>query len=159
MLIDPALRLAVVSHGWEKVTFIVDSGASETVMPLKVCTSAPIVRTPKVGTPYVVADGAEIYNQGERVCHMKIAEGATGGMTMAFQVVDVSQALLSLYRVCEQGHSVVFSKKKGSYILVDGDPGNMIPLRLAGGTYELDVWLRPASGDAEAGFARPDQAR
>ena len=79
---------------------------------------------------------------------------------MAFQVVDkLSNALLSVHRVCEQGHDVVFSKQKGDYILIGGDVENRIPLRCSGGTYELDVWLRPADEDAKSGFTRPESGR
>ena len=70
-------------------------------------------------------------------------------MEMRFQVVDVSKALLSVHRMCQQGHSVLFAEDKigegdGSAILINGDPANRIPLRHSGGTYELDVWLRPS---------------
>ena len=35
-------RSAINDGGWEKITLIVDSGASDTVMPLKVCRAAEI---------------------------------------------------------------------------------------------------------------------
>ena len=76
-------------------------------------------------------------------------------MTMNFQVVDVNKALLSVYKVCEAGHDVIFSKNdSSSAILIGGDPKNRIPLRRCGGTYELDVWLRPTSFDS--GFSGPE---
>ena len=80
---------------------------------------------------------------------MKAGDGKSPEMAMAFQVVDVGRALLSVHRVCEQGHDVVFSKTKGSFIHIGGDPQQAIPPRSNGGIYEIDVWLRPA------GFARP----
>ena len=93
---------------------------------------------------------------------MKISEADEGGFGMKFQVVEnITKALLSVSKVCEQGHDVVFSKKKGDYILVGGETNNIIPLRQVGGTYELDVWLKPAdrsSADA-LGFTRPGGAR
>lgn len=61
------------------------------------------------------------------------------GLTMAFQVVDAQWSLLSVSRVCSKGHDVVFSDKKGNFILVNGDPNNAIPIRKTGGIYELDV--------------------
>ena len=66
----------------------------------------------------------------------------TEGMTMSFQVVDVSKSLLSVSKVCEQGHQVVFNASGGS-ILLNGDPKQAIPLRLSGGVYELDTWVKP----------------
>ena len=92
---------------------------------------------------------------GERNCLMKTseAEAADSGMEMKFQVVDVSKALLSVNRVCEQGHDVLFSTREGgSAILVNGDPKKRIPLRNSGGTYELDVWVKP---NPNSGFSRP----
>ena len=65
-------------------------------------------------------------------------------LEMQFQVVDVSKALMSVHRVCEQGHDVLFSSSdRGSAILIGGDVRNKIPLRHVGGTYELDVWVKP----------------
>ena len=59
---------------------------------------------------------------------MKIQEGETdANMEMKFQVVDVSKALLSVHRVCEQGHAVLFTNQPGgSAILVGGDVRNRI---------------------------------
>ena len=78
---------------------------------------------------------------------------------MAFQVVDVPCALLSVYRMCEAGHDVVFSKAKGDYILFGGDTAKCIPMRKSGGTYELDVWLKPANPEATSDFGRQGNDR
>ena len=48
---------------------------------------------------------------------------------------------------------------------MNGNTGDVIPLRTVGGTYEIDVWIRPGEGGgpslggAEAPFARPVPAR
>ena len=76
-------------------------------------------------------------------------------MTMAFQVVDVQRSLLSVSRVCSQGHDVLFSDKKGNFIHIHGDPNNAIPIRKSGGIYELDVWLKAGSDTSTTSFARP----
>ena len=135
--------------GWKKVTLMVDSGASDTVIPPSVCSLAQLHHTPKVGIEYECANGAPLQNLGERRCDMKAGDGKSPQMAMAFQVVDVGRASLSVHRVCERGHDVVFSKTKGSFIHTGGDPQQAIPPRSNGGIYEIDVWLRPA------GFARP----
>ena len=157
---------AINSGGWEKVTLIVDSGASDTVIPPKVCRAAEIRSSSKVGTEYEVADGGVAKNLGEKLCEMKVNEGDDIGLEIAFQVVDkVNKALLSVHRVCMQGHDVVFSETKGNFILLNGSTDNVIPLRTVGGTYEIDVWIRPGEGGgpslggAEAPFARPVTAR
>ena len=158
-----ANQLMPVTSGWEKVTLIVDSGASDTVVPPSVCKAALLRHTSRVGITYEVADGGEARNLGERVCEVKTDEASQGGMQMSFQVVDkLTKALLSVHKVCAQGHDVVFFEKKGNYILVGGQPDARIPLRAVGGTYELDVWLRPSDagdGSGKAGFARPEPSR
>ena len=140
--------LLSAADGWENITLMVDSGASDTVVPPSVCKGAEIQNTPKVGIEYECANGKPLYNLGERRCDAMLSQGGDV-IGMAFQVVDVGRSLLSVSRVCAQGHDVVFSEKKGSYIHLDGDPRKAIPLRNAGGVFELDVWVRPA------GFARP----
>ena len=51
---------------WEKVVLTVDSGASDTVLPPSIARLVPLMRTSKVGTEYEVANGAVIYNLGEK---------------------------------------------------------------------------------------------
>ena len=112
-------QLSPLNHGWEKITLIVDSGASDTVMPPKVCRAAEIRHSSKVGTEYEVADGGVAKNLGEKLCELKLNEGDADGMEIAFQVVDkVNKALLSVHRVCQQGHDVVFSETKGNLSLI-----------------------------------------
>ena len=45
-------QLMSAADGWERVTLIVDSGASDTVVPPNVCRRATLHHTPKVGTEY-----------------------------------------------------------------------------------------------------------
>ena len=73
----------------------------------------------KVGTEYEVADGGVARNLGEKLCEMKIDEHDQSRLEIAFQVVDkVNKASVSVNRVCAQGHDVVFSEKKGNFILL-----------------------------------------
>ena len=135
--------LLSAADGWERVTLMVDSGASDTVIPPTVCRNAETHATAKVGIEYECANGRPLYNLGEKRCDAMLGNGKDI-IGMAFQVVDVGRALLSVSRVCAQGHDVVFSEKKGSFIHLDGDPRKAVPLRNSGGVFELDVWMRPA---------------
>ena len=142
---------AVGTSEWEKLTLTVDSGASDTVVPPTVCRGAQLLTNgEKFGIEYEIADGSSIENLGERHCLMKTTEAdSSTNMEMRFQVVDVNKALLSVHRICQQGRKVLFAEDKiggegGSAILIGGDPNNRIPLRHSGGTYELDVWLKPS---------------
>ena len=66
----------------------------------KVCRAAEIRHPSKVGTEYEVADGGVARNLGKKLCEMKLNEGDTTGLDIAFQVVDkVNKALLSVHRV------------------------------------------------------------
>ena len=105
----------------------------------------------KVGIEYEIANGASLENLGERQCVLKTSmdQPDSAAMMMSFQVVDVSKALLSVAKVCEQGHSVLFEKSRGA-IFVAGDPKKRIEFRKVGNMYELDVWVKPGEG-----FARP----
>ena len=93
---------------------------------------------------------------------MKNNEDDKSGLEITFQVVDkVNKALLSVNRVCAQGHDVVFSEKKGNFILLNGSTDDVIPLRTVRGTYEIYVRIRPGEGGgpslggAETPSARP----
>ena len=53
---------------WKKLTFTVDSGASNTVVLPLACVSAPLVRGSKFGIDYEIIDGNTVENMGERSC-------------------------------------------------------------------------------------------
>ena len=136
---------AATETQWEKVTLTVDSGASDTVVPLTVCPGAELLKTSRVGTEYEIEDGGTIENLGEKHCLTRFDnKSTTPPMLMNFQVVDVSKALLSVHKVTEQGHDVQFSEKNGNFIYLKGDRSQRLELRHVGGTYELDVWVKPS---------------
>ena len=140
----PQLLAAATETRWEKVTLTVDSGASDTVVPPTVAPGAPLQKSDRVGIEYEIADGHVIENLGEKHCLTKFSDDNAAPMLMNFQVVDVSKALLSVHRVTEQGHDVQFSTKNGNYIYLNGDRSQKLELRHVGGTYELDVWVKPS---------------
>ena len=51
---------------WERIVLMVDSGASETVVPPDVASCLPLLHTSHVGTEYEVANGGFVINLGER---------------------------------------------------------------------------------------------
>ena len=71
---------AINDSGWEHITLIVDYGASDTVIPPKVCRAAEMLNSSKVGTGYEVADGGVARNMGEKLCEMKIDEDDKTGL-------------------------------------------------------------------------------
>ena len=110
---------AINDGGWEHITLIVDSGASDTVIPPKVCRAAEIRHSSKVGTEYEVADGGVAKNMRGQPCAMKINEDDKSGLEISFQVVDkVNTSLLSVNRVCVQGHDVVLFRNEREFYIV-----------------------------------------
>ena len=85
---------AATTVKWEKLTLLVDSGASDTVVPQDLCPLAKIQWTNKVGVEYEIVDGGTLENLGERRCLLKTAEDEddSTAFMMAFQVVDVNKA-------------------------------------------------------------------
>ena len=130
---------------WERLILTVDSGASDTVVPPSVCSLAPLHMTNKVGIEYEVANGAVIENLGERGVQMKDQKSGKL-LKIAFQVVDVHKPLLSVSKIIERGHKVLFSKEE-SYIELTS--GEKLHLQSKDGVFELEVLVRSPD------FARP----
>ena len=75
---------------------------------------------------------------------------------MTFQVCDVTKPLASVSKICENGHSVVFSPswgQRGSYI-VSHENGEKIWLTPKDGVYVLEAKIAPRRWQPEQGFAR-----
>ena len=103
-----------------------------------VCNLAPLHITNQVGIEYDVANGAVIENLGEQRVQMKDPKSGKL-LNMAFQVVDVHKPLLSVSKITEQGHKVVFSEEE-SYIELAG--GDRLLLQNRDGVFELEVLVR-----------------
>ena len=153
---EPAKPCAVGLHGlwerrsllaaidipqWEKVTLTVDSGASDTVVPPSVARFVELLSSSKVGTEYEVANGGVVVNLGEKRCEIRTSGDTQNTFLMSFQVVEVHKPLLAVSKLIEAGHQVVFGKD--SHILLSC--GDKVPIRLSGGTYEVDVWIKNPS--------------
>merc|ERR1712024_277855 len=72
----------------------------------------------KHGQSYEVANGDEIDNEGEKkfVAHMVTVNGEdSGGKGITAQVCKVHRPLMSVKKICKNGHRVVFDEE-GSYI-------------------------------------------
>ena len=78
-----------------------------------------------MGVKYEVADGAVIENLRERRVQMKDPKSSKLP-NMAFRVVDGHKPLLSVSKMTEPGHKMVFSKEE-SYVELTG--GERLPLQ------------------------------
>ena len=142
---------AMTEPEWVEVMITVDSGASETVAPLKMAESIPIENSAASlrGAKYEVANGGVIYNVGEKNCILQAESGSA--KLLSFQVCDVHKPLLAVSRLCEAGNAVVFHPS-WSYI-ENLATGERTTLEQKDGLYELKAWIKPATG-----FGRQGQA-
>ena len=127
-------------HGeWEEIDMAVDSGATETVLGEQMAVTVKIEpgEASRRGVKYEVADGTLINNQGEKRFQAETTEGIR--RKFVAQVTEVNKGLLSVSKLVQSGHRVVF-EKGGSYI-EDIDSGEVMKLREAGGMYMLKMWI------------------
>ena len=74
---------------------------------------------------------------------MFVATGENGvKRKMTAQVCDVNKALLSVRKMVQAGHSIVFSKN-GSYV-EDDETRERLYLQEKGGMYMLKLWVQRA---------------
>ena len=142
--IQPASLNAVRSDGWEEVLMAVDSGASETVIGEDMAVSAVLKESEgsRRGFEYKVANGESIPNLGEKKFQAETQEGIKKGITA--QVCPVQQGLLSVKKMVDKGHRVVFDPK-GSYVqdIVTNERMNMTEKH---GMYFISFWTKAARG-------------
>lgn len=136
---------------------VIDSGASETVIPQEWFENYPTFETEasRNNEWYTAANGGKIHNLGEKMLTLSTTNGCTK-RNMKFQVCDkIGKALGSVSRMVHNGNRVVFDSS-GSYIECKADR-TRIPLREQGGVFVLDAWVEPYRGsEAQQGFGRQD---
>ena len=146
--------LAPVQQGqpeWVPMEVAVDSGASETVFPTDALPGIDLQPSDssRRGVTYKVANGQEIPNLGQ-----KTVRGVTHdegiARTITAQVADVKQPLMSVARLVQAGHRVVFDAP-GAYI-EQKDSRERIWLHEQGGMYMLKLWVNSTSKPTDAAF-------
>ena len=139
------------ANGWEAIELAVDSGASETVIPETMIKGTELRPSPasQRGVEYEVANGERIPNLGQKSFSGITPDGARRSLTA--QVCDVNKPLMSVARLVQSGHSVIFSQS-GSRI-VDDETGEAIRLHESNGMFMLRMWVPTSPSVArEAGF-------
>ena len=129
--------------------FAVDSGASETVVAEHMVTNAATHPTAASirGVSYEVANGETIPNMVEKhIACVSHEEGLRKMITA--QVCDVSKPLLSVHKLVQAGHTVVFSP--GAAYIQSADTNDVLWLRESGGMFNLKMWV--PKNPAAAGF-------
>ena len=123
----------------------VDSGAADSVMPLRGAGELFPMLPKKEGVRFCAANGQAIENYGRRNVAFKVGGGKRINC-MTFHVTNVTKTLASVSKMVEKGNSVHFTPE-GSYI--EGAGGERIPLSLENGVYVMDFeYLTGFSGQA-----------
>ena len=131
--------IGAVAETDRTIEVMVDSGASESVMPAGWFEDYQLMDGGIKGVEFASADGGTITILGERKLALDLADGTTKGFT--FQVGDkATRPLGSVHRIVQKGNRVVFSAS-GSYI-ENEQTGERIWMRESQGVYVLDAQVR-----------------
>ena len=98
----------------EDFLITIDSGASENVISEWMAPQFKVKPSQwsRDGVQYVAANGETMPNRGEKDVKVVTDEGHRCMLKM--QVTDVQKPLMSVARICDAGHKVVFTKAGGT---------------------------------------------
>ena len=141
---------------WEKVTILVDSGATENVANPASMKGYQVLKNSasESGLTYTTATGKEIPNLGEKVVVVATTEGST--RSIKFQMCDVTKCLASVSRIVEAGHRVILDTPEAGSYIENRKSGERTYLLQERGLYLLDAWVMPF---AEANHVHPFQGQ
>ena len=137
----------------EYIEITVDSGAAENVMPEHMApgTQTEYSEEQAAGVVYTAANGDTMPNRGKKGLHIITKEGQARKVNM--QITDVSRALMSVAKVCDAGHTVLFTKKGG--IITNEATGAETTFRRENNVYRMTVKIDgDKANKAASGFAR-----
>ena len=139
--IEPEGLKATSQEEWTEIEFSVDSGAAETVIGEDMALNVDLEEGAKFkkGVQYEIASGELIPNLGEKRMEATTDQGVVRGIKA--QVCAVNKGLLSVAKMTEAGHKVVFSKHE-AYI-EDEETGERMKLVERNGMYTLRMWAKP----------------
>ena len=139
---------------WQCLSVAVDSGACDNVIdPKDVGLYEEYVKDTEASRNqenFLAANGEEIPNYGEVKVPIITRERTLRGIT--FQAAGVAKGLLSVEKMNESGHVVIFDGDD-SYV-VNKWTGEMNQLRRQDGNFMLDIWIPPPETAQEWGFGR-----
>ena len=121
----------------------VDSGAAENVMPKHMAPRIPLEPSDEQasGVVYSAANGNLMPNRGKKSVPVITREGQSRQMNM--QITDVNKALMSVAKVCDAGHTVLFMK--GGGVIRNTKSGEETTFRSEKNVYRMRVKLNGAS--------------
>ena len=142
----PEVELHSLEHTTKRLNLTLDSGAAEHVVGPSDLPHIQ-VRPSDVHATYVMANGSKASNRGEQSVIARTADGHA--INFRTQVTDVHRPLMSVSRICDGGHRVVF-ESGGGYI-ESLESGERIHIRRDQNVYRLRVDI---PGDCCDGFPR-----
>ncbi len=130
----------------------IDSGAGDHVAGRRLVGARSVrpSRGSKNGKHFIAANGDRIMNQGEAELHM-VEPGGTN-IKSVFQVADVTRALYSVSKMCDDGCEVHFTAEE-AVVTKDGKVVTRFPRE--GGLYCVEMQIKDEPGKSESTFAGP----
>ena len=134
----------------EYIQVTIDSGASDSVMPEALARKCPMRSSPgsRLGVKYIAAAGKVIYNQGQKHVQVETDGGYLCSLTM--QITGVNKALMSVSKICDSGHEVIFTSDGGR--MVNKASGQVVPFKRVDGVYRMRLRV---IGESPSVFPRP----
>jgi hypothetical protein len=128
----------------------IDSGASENVIGEGMAPGARTVSSvgSRSGVQYVTANGTAMPNRGEQ--HIQVLTDKGHCCMLNMQVTDVKKPLMSVARICEAGHEVIFTSSGG--VIRHLATGQETKFGRCDNVYRLKVGL--LTGGSVPGFPR-----
>ena len=126
----------------QSMEITIDSGAAENVMPERVAPNVPVQYSEEqaAGVVYTAANGDVMPNRGKKLVPFTTSEGQRRMANM--QVTDVNRVLMSVAKVCDAGHSVLFTKTGG--VIKNLQSGEETKFRREKNVYRMTVKLNDA---------------
>ncbi len=114
----------------------------------------------RAGKGFVAANDHRIPNEGQVSLRLQGEGPVDEVVNSVFQVAEVNRPLMSIGRICDQGHRVMFDSDRAEVICKRTGKVVMVFKRKNGGLYTADLVLKaPKRGDVgkakAAGFRRP----
>ena len=128
----------------DRMELTIDSGAGENVMPEYMAPNTPVMQSKEAGVVYTAANGDTMPNRGRKVVKVTTNEGQSKSMNM--QITDVNRALMSVAKICDAGHTVMFRDDGG--VIRNNKTGEETKFRRENNVYRMTVKLN------DVGFAR-----
>ena len=146
-------QVLTAGDSWEDLEFEValDSGSVVHVCALADCPGYLLQDSPgsRVGQQFQMGDGGQIPNLGQKSLNLS-DEGLGSDVQSVFQIAAVTRPLMSVGKICDEGHEVTFSNVCA---VVRNKDGNELCKfhRDSGGLYVAKLRLRNPLG-----FPRPE---